>query len=84
LFDASDALNSWKQWVFVGSEPDSEWAPKNVTGTFAPASIAPPGNGTSTLTLKAASNASVATFTMTVSASGGGVLQTQTIRVTVR
>jgi len=53
--------------------------PKNVTGTFAPMTIASPGNGSSTLTVKAASGASVGTSAITVTASGGGVTRSQTI-----
>ena len=50
--------------------------PAGVTGSFAPASIASPGSGSSTLTLKAASGAATGAFTLTVrEASGIGSTQ---------
>ena len=59
--------------------------PKGVTATFAPASIASPGTGSSTLTLKAASTAvSGTTATATITASGGGAANTATLTVAVQ
>jgi len=58
--------------------------PKNVTGTFAPVTIASPGSGSSTLTVKAAASAGVGTSTITVTASGGGVTRSQTISLKVQ
>ena len=57
--------------------------PAGVTGSFAPASVASPGNGSSTLTLKATSSAATGLFTFTVKATGGGTSQTQAIGLTV-
>lgn len=57
--------------------------PAGVTGSFAPASVASPGNGSTTLTLKATSSAATGTFAITVTATGGGMNQTQTISLTV-
>jgi uncharacterized membrane protein len=57
--------------------------PKGVTTSFAPISIASPGNGTSTLTLKAASTTTVGTYNVTVLATGGGITKTQTIALKV-
>jgi subtilase family serine protease len=57
--------------------------PRGVTGTFSPASIASPGNGSSTLTLSATSAASSGMATLTLKGIGGGVTQSQTISVTI-
>jgi len=58
--------------------------PKGVTATFAPTSIAAPGNGSSTLTLAAAaSGATPGSFNLTITATGGGVTQTQAISVRI-
>ncbi len=58
--------------------------PKNVTGTFAPVTIASPGNGSSSLTLKAATSASIGSSFITVTGSGGGVTRSQTISLKVQ
>ena len=57
--------------------------PKGVTASFAPASIAAPGNGTSTLTLAAASSTAAGSFSLTVTATGGGVTKTQPLTLKV-
>ncbi len=57
--------------------------PAGVTASFAPASVASPGSGSTTLTVKAASGAATGGFTLTVKASGGGTTQTQAIGLTV-
>jgi hypothetical protein len=56
--------------------------PKGVTAKFAPASVASPGSGTSTLTLSVAAGTAAGTCTMTVTAKGGNVIQTQVISLT--
>jgi serine protease AprX len=58
--------------------------PRGVTASFAPANIASPGSGHSSLTLKAASTAPTGMVNLTVTASGGGVTKTQTLGVTVQ
>ncbi len=58
--------------------------PAGVTASFAPTSIASPGNGSSTLTLKVASTAAVKTSTLTVTATGGGATKTQTLSLAVQ
>jgi uncharacterized membrane protein len=58
--------------------------PKGVTASFAPASIASPGTGNSTLTIKAASTTQTGSFTLTISAAGAGITKTQTLRLTVQ
>jgi len=57
-------------------------APKGITASFSPASIAAPGSGSSTLTITAAPGASALSGTLTITASGGGTIRTQTISVT--
>ena len=57
--------------------------PKGVTASFAPTSIAAPGNGSSTLTLAAASGTASGSFNLTVTATGGGVTKTQPLSLTV-
>lgn len=57
--------------------------PAGVTASFAPSSIASPGNGKSTVTLAAGSAAVAAATTFTLKGTAGGVTQTQTISLTV-
>jgi len=57
--------------------------PSGVTAKFVPASIAAPGNGSSTLTFTAASNVAGGAYTVTVAAIGGGVTRTQALTLTV-
>ncbi|MGA8429978.1 MAG: protease pro-enzyme activation domain-containing protein [Candidatus Sulfotelmatobacter sp.] len=57
--------------------------PKGVTASFAPAGIASPGSGRSTLTLTAASGATSGTAKVTVKATGGGLTKTQVLSLTV-
>ncbi len=57
--------------------------PKGVTATFAPASIAAPGNGSSTLKLTAGSNTAGGVSTLTLKGTGGGLTKTQTVSLTV-
>lgn len=57
--------------------------PSGVTASFSPASIAAPGNGSSTLTISASSIAAAGTFNVTVTAAGGGITHTTTVAVTV-
>ena len=57
--------------------------PSGVTASFNPASIAAPGNGSSTLTLSVGSTAATGTSNITVTGTGGGVTQTTTISLTV-
>jgi pseudomonalisin len=57
--------------------------PPGVTASFAPASIAAPGSGTSTVTFSATSTATAGSATVTVTASGGGLTTTATVALTV-
>jgi subtilase family serine protease len=57
--------------------------PKGVTAKFAPASIASPGSGSSTMTLTLASTTIAGTYSLTVTASGGSVSKTQTVSLSV-
>ena len=57
--------------------------PSGVTASFNPASIAAPGNGSSTVTFTASSTAAAGTSNVTITASGGGITQTATIALTV-
>ncbi len=57
--------------------------PAGVTATFAPASIASPGNGTSTVTLKAAPTTVAGVYTVTLKGVGGGVTKTQPVTLTL-
>ncbi len=57
--------------------------PKGVSAKFVPASIASPGNGSSTLTLTAASTTLGGVYALTVSGSSGGVTKTQALSLTV-
>ncbi len=54
-----------------------------VTASFAPASIASPGSGSSKLTLTVASGTAAGVSTLTVTGTGGGVTKTQTLTLTV-
>jgi subtilase family serine protease len=58
--------------------------PKGVSASIAPASIASPGNGRSTLKLTAASNARAGTAMITLKGTGGGISKTQTVTLTVK
>ncbi len=53
--------------------------PSGVTVTFRPASIAPPGTGSSTMTIAVASTTARGTYTITVTGSGGGMTHTATV-----
>jgi pseudomonalisin len=57
--------------------------PKGATTKFAPASIAVPGTGSSTLTVMTAATTPSGTYPLTVTGSGGGVTKTQALSVTV-
>lgn len=57
--------------------------PAGVTASFSPASIAAPGNGSSTLTFTASSTATTGTSNVTITATGGGVTHTATVALTV-
>ena len=57
--------------------------PKGVTAKFAPASIASPGTGASSLTLTAASSTIGSAYALTITASGGGISQTTSLTLTV-
>ena len=57
--------------------------PRGVTATFAPATIAAPGNGTSTLTMSASSGALAGVSTLTLKGTGAGLTRTQTLTLTV-
>lgn len=57
--------------------------PSGVTASFNPASIAAPGNGSSTVTFTASSTAATGTANVTITASGGGITHTTTIALTV-
>jgi alpha-tubulin suppressor-like RCC1 family protein len=57
--------------------------PTGVTASFAPTSIAAPGNGSSVLTLSAASTTTAGSYTVTVTATGGGVIRTKALSLTV-
>jgi len=57
--------------------------PTGVTAKFVPASIAAPGNGSSTLTFTAVSTVAGGAYTLTVTATGGGVTKTQALTLTV-
>jgi pseudomonalisin len=61
----------------------SSGAPAGVTVTFAPASIAAPGSGSSTATLAAASTTVPGTYTITVTGTGGTRTHSATITLTV-
>jgi subtilase family serine protease len=57
--------------------------PKGVTATFSPASIASPGNGSSTLKVSAPLGTGAGAYTFAIKASGSGVNQTIPITVTI-
>jgi M6 family metalloprotease-like protein len=57
--------------------------PTGVTASFAPASIAAPGNGASTLTLAAASGTAPGVYSLTLMAAGGNMTKTQPFSLTV-
>jgi len=57
--------------------------PTGLTAAFAPASLASPGSGTSTLTLTAGAKMAVGTYNLVISASGGGISKTAPLAVTV-
>jgi uncharacterized membrane protein len=58
--------------------------PTGVTATFAPATIATPGSGASTLTLAASSAAKAGTYSLTVTAVGNGITHTSSLTLTVK
>lgn len=57
--------------------------PTGVTASFAPASLAAPGSGSSTLTLTASSTATTGTANLTITATGGTITHTTTVALTV-
>jgi pseudomonalisin len=57
--------------------------PKGVTAAFSPATIASPGNGSSTLKFTAATSVVAGTCNLTVSAAGAGVSKTLPVTLTV-
>ena len=57
--------------------------PSGVTAKFVPASIAAPGNGSSTLTFTAGSAVTGGVYPVTVTATGAGVIKTQQLTLTV-
>jgi subtilase family serine protease len=57
--------------------------PSGVTAAFAPATIAAPGSGTSTLTLSASSAAKPGNYVITIGATSAGVVKTTTVTVVV-
>jgi len=57
--------------------------PSGLTATFAPASLASPGSGTSTLTLTAGAKMAAATYNLVITGSGGGISKTAPLAVTV-
>jgi hypothetical protein len=76
---STSAMNGFKSAITLSVSG----LPKGVTAKFAPASIASPGNGSSTLTLAAASTTLGGVYSLTVSGSGGGVTKTQGLSLTV-
>ena len=73
------ALNGFKSAIALSVSG----LPRGVTASFAPTSIAAPGNGSSKLTLKASSSTMANTYNLTVKGTGGGVIKTQPLSVTV-
>ena len=57
--------------------------PSGVTASLTPASIAAPGNGSSTLAFTASSTATTGTFNVTVTATGGGITHTAVVSLSV-
>jgi len=57
--------------------------PTGMSASFAPATIAAPGSGTSTLTLSATTGVTPGSYPLTVTASGGGITQSAKITVNV-
>ncbi len=57
--------------------------PAGLTAGYAPATLAAPGSGTSTLTLTAAATTAPGTYNVTVTAAGGGASHQSTIALTV-
>jgi len=57
--------------------------PAGVTASFAPASLAAPGSGASTLTLSASTQAVAGSYTIQVTANGGTVTQNASLNVTI-
>jgi len=58
--------------------------PAHVTASFSRASMAAPGDGTSTLTITAGSTAYAGTYNLTVRAVGGGITKVLTLPVTIQ
>jgi kumamolisin len=58
--------------------------PWDVTVSFAPSSIAPPGPGTSTMQINVGAGATAGTYSLTVTGSGGGKTHTTTITLTIK
>ncbi len=57
--------------------------PAGVTASFAPATLAAPGSGASTLTLSAGAQAVAGNYTIQVAATGGTVTQSASLNVTI-
>ena len=61
----------------------SSGAPAGTTVTFAPTSIAAPGNGSSTMTMAVGASTAVGTYTITITGTGGTKTHTATVSLTV-
>src|SRR5579875_2341802 len=57
--------------------------PAGLTAAFAPASLAAPGSGSSSLTLTAAAQLATGVYNLTLTASGGGISQSVPLAVTI-
>ncbi len=58
--------------------------PPGVTASFAPSSLAAPGDGTSTLTIQMGATASAGTFNLTLTGAGEGQTKSQTLQLTTQ
>jgi pseudomonalisin len=58
-------------------------APKEVTASFSPATIAAPGDGVSTLTIQTGASAAPGTYMLTIGAAGGGLSKVQTLALVI-
>ncbi len=61
----------------------SSGAPAGTTVTFAPTSIAAPGNGSSTMTMAVGASTAVGTYTITITGTGGSKTHPATVSLTV-
>jgi hypothetical protein len=81
---ATSSINSTLSGNFNGAIPlSASGMPTGVTASFAPATLAAPGNGNSVMTLAANKSVPPGSYPVTVTGNGGGIQRTATVTLNV-